>query len=138
MNQPRKWIRVTHCHNIPLREGRAVKAGNHEVAIFNLGDRFLAIDNRCPHGGGPLSEGIVSGPTVVCPLHAWKVNLETGSVTSPGNTRPCLATFSTRVENGVVSIEVPIESATNEDVPADCIAHGGVASWLTSSRLANG
>jgi nitrite reductase (NADH) small subunit len=57
-----------------------VRFGDREIAIFNLGDRFLAVDNRCPHKGGPLSDGIVSGATVVCPLHAWKVNLETGSV----------------------------------------------------------
>ena len=55
-----------------------MKVGNREIAIFNLGDRFLAVDNRCPHKGGPLADGIVSGTTVVCPLHAWKMSLETG------------------------------------------------------------
>ncbi len=43
------WVRVTTCDNIPLREGRAVIVGGRELAIFNLGDRFLATDNRCPH-----------------------------------------------------------------------------------------
>ena len=51
----RHWIRVTPCENIPPREGRAAMVGGREIAIFNLGDRFLAVDNRCPHQGGPLS-----------------------------------------------------------------------------------
>jgi len=102
-----KWIRITHCDNIPLREGRSVKVGSREIAIFNLGDRFLAVDNRCPHKGGPLSEGIVSGTTVVCPLHAWKVDLECGAVKKPADVQVCVKTFRTRVEAGTVLLEVP-------------------------------
>ncbi|MGB6384422.1 MAG: nitrite reductase small subunit NirD [Terriglobales bacterium] len=100
-----KWIRITNCENIPLREGRAVKVGGHHIAVFNLGNRFLAVDNRCPHNGGPLADGIVSGTTVVCPLHAWKIDLECGGVTTPANTAACLRTFPTRVEEGVVLLE---------------------------------
>jgi len=102
-----KWVRITDCDNIPLREGRAVKVGDREIAIFNLGDRFLAVDNRCPHKGGPLSEGIVSGNTVVCPLHAWKVDLECGAVKKPAGVQSCVPTFRTRVEAGIVLLEVP-------------------------------
>ncbi len=102
-----KWVRITHCDNIPLREGRSVKVGSREIAIFNLGDRFLAVDNRCPHKGGPLSEGIVSGTTVVCPLHAWKVDLECGAVKKPADVQGCVKTFRTRVEAGTVLLEVP-------------------------------
>ncbi|PYX92428.1 MAG: nitrite reductase (NAD(P)H) small subunit [Acidobacteria bacterium] len=101
-----KWVRITHCDNIPLREGRSVKVGSREIAIFNLGDRFLAVDNRCPHKGGPLSEGIVSGTTVVCPLHAWKVDLECGAVKKPADVQVCVKTFRTRVEAGTVLLEV--------------------------------
>jgi len=102
-----KWVRVTTCNNIPLREGRAVKVGEREIAIFNLGDRFLAVDNRCPHKGGPLSEGIVSGSTVVCPLHAWKVDLECGAVKKPADVQSCVKVFRTRVEAGTILLEVP-------------------------------
>src|SRR5882724_6085384 len=52
-----KWIRVTTTENIPLREGRCVQIGDEEIAIFNLGDRFVAVDNACPHRGGPLCDG---------------------------------------------------------------------------------
>src|SRR5690348_6307114 len=75
-----KWVRITRCENIPLREGRAVRVGNRDIAVFNLGGRFLAVENRCPHQAGPLADGIISGNTVVCPLHAWKVDLECGAV----------------------------------------------------------
>jgi nitrite reductase (NADH) small subunit len=105
MKTPKQWIRITNCENIPLREGRAVKVDGKDIALFNLGDRFLAVDNRCPHRGGPLADGIVSGTTVVCPLHAWKVDLECGSVTEPANTAVCLRTFRTRVEDGEVLLE---------------------------------
>jgi len=96
------WIRVTRVVNIPEREGRAVRIGARDIAIFNLGDRFLATDNQCPHQGGPLCDGIVTGSSVVCPLHAWKVNLDTGSVERPKASSECVATYPTRVEDGVV------------------------------------
>src|ERR671914_652232 len=99
------WIRITACQNIPPREGRAVIVGDREIAIFNLGDRFLAVDNRCPHRGGPLCDGIVTGASIVCPLHAWKVNLETGVVERPVS-GSCVRTYPTRVEAGVVLVEV--------------------------------
>ena len=102
----RGWLRITACDNIPLREGRAVELGDRHVAIVNLGDRVLAIDSRCPHKGGPLADGIVTGAAVVCPLHAWKVSLETGAVVRPAEAGACVRTYRTRVEDGVISIEI--------------------------------
>ena len=104
------WIRVTEAENIPLREGRAVRIGDDEIAIFNLGGHFLACDNACPHRGGPLADGIISGNTVVCPLHAYKVCLDTGNVTKP---EVCVKveTYEVRVENGVVMVALGAETA---------------------------
>ena len=101
------WIRVTTIDGIPRREGRPVTIGGRELAIFNLGDRFVAVENRCPHQGGPLSDGIVSGSTVVCPLHAWRVRLDSGSVDRPGGAAACLQTFATRVEGDIVLVQLP-------------------------------
>ena len=109
----RRWIRVTACENIPPREGRAATVGKREIAIFNLGDRFLALDNRCPHKGGPLCDGIVAGNAVVCPLHAWKVSLETGAVQRPAGVVTCVPTYATRVEAGVVLVELPVMGAAS-------------------------
>ena len=110
-----RWIRVTACDNIPPREGRAARIGDRELAIFNLGDRFLAVDNRCPHRGGPLCDGIVAGAAVVCPLHAWKVSLETGAVERPADANACVRTYATRVDGGVVLVELPPATATSRE-----------------------
>ena len=114
-----EWMRITECSNIPAREGRTTTIGDREIAIFNLGpsaglgtaDRFLAVDNRCPHRGGPLGDGIIAGESVVCPLHAWKVCLETGTVQRPAATAACVQTYATRVVDGVILIALPKEES---------------------------
>ncbi len=100
------WIRVTTQGNVPPREGRAVKVGGIEIALFNLGDRFLAVESRCPHQGGPLSDGIVTGCAVVCPLHTWRVNLETGRVERPAGGGACVRTFPTRLDGDTVLVQL--------------------------------
>jgi len=106
-----RWVRVTQLGNVPPREGRAVLIGEREIALFNLGDRFLATENRCPHQGGPLCDGIVTATSVVCPLHAWKVNLETGAVERPAAGRDhCVEIFPTRVDDGIILIGLPAVS----------------------------
>ena len=102
-----RWIRVAARDSIPLREGRPALIGDREIALFNLGDRFLAVDNRCPHRGGPLADGILTSSAVVCPLHAWKVSLETGGVQRPADTAACVRTYATKVESDIVWIEKP-------------------------------
>jgi nitrite reductase (NADH) small subunit len=102
------WVRVTACENVPPREGRPVRLGHREIAIFNLGDRFFATDNQCPHKGGPLCDGIVTGLSVVCPLHAWKVDLDTGAVVRPTEGKDhCVGTYPTRVEDGIICVGLP-------------------------------
>lgn len=101
------WMRVSPVDAVPLREGRVVMLAGKEIALFNLGDRFLAIDNRCPHKQGPLADGIVSGHTVVCPLHAWKIDLETGSVARPTGPSACVTSYDVKVEDGIVIVAVP-------------------------------
>ncbi len=103
-----RWIRVNKADNFPLREGRCVTIEGEDVAVFNLGDRFLAVDNACPHRGGPLCDGIVSGETVVCPLHNYKISLQTGEVLKP-DVPVRVQTYETRVENGVLMIAVAVE-----------------------------
>jgi nitrite reductase (NADH) small subunit len=112
-----RWIRVTAVENIPAREGRAVQIGDRTIAIFNLGDRLLATSNTCPHKGGPLCDGIVTGHSVVCPLHAWKVNLADGSVERPASEKErCVETYPVRVDEGVVVVAVPLAVAVEEQV----------------------
>ena len=100
-----RWMRVTDRRNIPPREGRSALVGDREIAIFNLGDRFLAVDNRCPHKGGPLCDGIVSGAAVICPLHAWKIDLATGQVERPAASESCVRSYPTRLEGDIVLVQ---------------------------------
>ena len=103
-----RWVCITACENVPLREGRAVDVGGRQIALFNLGDGFIATENQCPHQGGPLCDGIITGRSVVCPLHGWKVNLGNGAVERPAAAGSrCIRTFPTRVEDGIVSVELP-------------------------------
>jgi nitrite reductase (NADH) small subunit len=103
MTSENTWTRITNVENVPPREGRAVKIGSTEIAIFNLEGRFLTIENACPHKGGPLCDGIVSGTTIVCPLHGRRFDLESGLAVRASEPS-CVATFPTRVEDGVILV----------------------------------
>ena len=122
MKEMKRWVRITAVENIPLREGRAVQVDGHVVAIFNLGDCFLALENRCPHRGGPLADGIVSAGTVVCPLHAWKVDLTTGSVPNQPENPQCVKTFPVRVEGGTVLVDLSFTNCTTVCSQSGCLA----------------
>ena len=135
MSESKVWVRITAVENIPLREGRSVEVGGHDLAIFNLGNRFLAVENRCPHRGGPLADGIVSGSTVVCPLHAWKIDLMTGSATNRPENLQCVRTFQTRVEDGVILVEVCLANSAMENSQSACFASISKDSSLNHSVL---
>lgn len=107
-------VRVSALDQVPLREGRVVVVGEREIAIFNLGDRWLAIDNRCPHKGGPLADGIVAGRDVVCPLHAWKIDLERGTVERPSGTDACVSSYPVEIADGMIVVSVPATSRGHE------------------------
>jgi NAD(P)H-dependent nitrite reductase small subunit len=105
MNPTSRWTRITKTENIPPQEGRSVTIDGTEVAIFNLGDRFATIENQCPHKGGPLCDGIVSGTVVVCPLHGWRFDLYTGLAVR-ASLPACITVFPTRVEDGIILVDV--------------------------------
>lgn len=99
------WTKITSIGNIPPREGRSVIVGDLEIAIFNLNGRFLTIENACPHKGGPLCDGMVTGTAVVCPLHGRHFDLESGMPVRAAEPT-CLKVFPTRVEDGVVFVDM--------------------------------
>jgi nitrite reductase (NADH) small subunit len=73
------WIEIGSINDIPRRGARCVKTPQGKIAVFRtLEDQIFAIDDHCPHKGGPLSQGIVHGAAVTCPLHNWVISLETG------------------------------------------------------------
>ena len=102
-----QWIQVAPAETIPALRSHEVRVGDLSVAIFNVGDRYLALENRCPHSGDPLSEGTVIDTTVTCSLHHWRICLETGLVTRPCiEGTPQVRTFPVEVREGVVMLGV--------------------------------
>jgi nitrite reductase (NADH) small subunit len=129
MSTQNRWIKAVRCSDVPPREGRSVQIGTREIAVFNLGDRFVAIDNRCPHKGGPLAEGIVAGSSVVCPLHAWKVNLETGAIARPAVENSCVAAYAVRVVDEIVQLKLSLHSPAESANTTSCMEENSPAAW---------
>jgi nitrite reductase (NADH) small subunit len=130
----KKWFRVVFCDSIPVREGRTVEIASRQIAIFNLGDRFVAVENRCPHRGGPLADGIISGGAIVCPLHAWKFDLQTGKSVNHAESGTCLRTFPVQIEAGVISVEMSLDFRVEEDFPA-CPSPDRPLRWVERKSL---
>jgi nitrite reductase (NADH) small subunit len=98
------WIDVGSVEDIPLRGARVIKAPQGDVAVFKCADgAIFALRNRCPHKGGPLSEGIVHGHGVTCPLHNWVISLESGEAT--GADKGCTPKIPVKVEAGRVLLD---------------------------------
>ena len=99
------WTKVVALQDIPMLGSRVVDAGELKVAVFRTaGDMVFAIKNECPHKKGPLSEGIVHGTSVTCPLHNWKIDLASGEAL--GADEGCTNTFPVKIENGQVFLEL--------------------------------
>ncbi|MFD0986281.1 nitrite reductase small subunit NirD [Methyloligella solikamskensis] len=74
-----RWIEIGNLNDIPRRGARCVATPVGKIAVFRTGDdRVFAMEDHCPHKGGPLSQGIVHGAAVTCPLHNWVISLENG------------------------------------------------------------
>lgn len=81
-----KFVPVAQVADIPAGESRAYVVGDREIAVFNVDGVFHAIENACPHQGGPLAEGWIEGKIVTCPWHAWCFDVTTGAMTLGGYT----------------------------------------------------
>lgn len=98
------WLDIGALDDIPRRGARVVKTRHGCVALFRTAeDRVFAIDDRCPHKGGPLSEGIVHGNAVTCPLHNWVFSLETGL--AQGADSGSVATYPATVQGGRILLD---------------------------------
>ncbi|MGB8812668.1 MAG: nitrite reductase small subunit NirD [Paracoccaceae bacterium] len=98
------WIDIGALADIPPQGARVVKTALGCVAVFRTAtDQVFAIDDRCPHKGGPLSEGIVHGNSVTCPLHAWVFSLETGM--AQGADEGVVNSYPARVEAGRILLD---------------------------------
>jgi len=98
------WIDIGPLTAIPPQGARVVKTAEGCVAVFRTADdRVFALDDRCPHKGGPLSEGIVHGASVTCPLHNWVFDFNTGQ--AQGADEGSVATYAVRLEGGRILLD---------------------------------
>ena len=95
------WLQVCHIDDIPRLGARVVESEIGNIAIFrNAEDEVFALLDRCPHKGGPLSQGIVYDRRVTCPLHNWVISLESGAATGPDS--GCTNHYPVRIEDNMI------------------------------------
>lgn len=100
-----EWLEVGALESIPRQGARVVRTARGDIAVFRtVDDEVYALRDRCPHKGGPLSQGIVHGRKVACPLHDWKIHLDTGIAVAPDE--GCAARFPVRVEGDRVFLSL--------------------------------
>jgi nitrite reductase (NADH) small subunit len=98
------WIKVSNIDDIPRLGARVVKSAQGDIAVFrNAEDEVFALRDKCPHKGGPLSQGIVYGKHVACPLHNWSICLEDGKAVAPDV--GCAKRIALKLEDGAIYLQ---------------------------------
>lgn len=108
-----KWIEIGPLEAVPRLGARIVRTGLGDIAVFRTrDDSVFALDDRCPHRGGPLSQGIVTGCQVICPLHDWCIHMENGNAEAPdeGHT----GTYPVRVDDGIIYLALGHSKSNNQ------------------------
>ena len=122
-----EWTPVCRVDDIPtLGARRVARERGLAVALFRTdGDRVFALLDRCPHKGGPLSQGIVHGAHVACPLHNWNIALADGSARAPDEGQT--PAFAIKVEGGRVYLDADELASKAIDLPAPMAGPGAKA-----------
>ncbi|GAB4345347.1 MAG: nitrite reductase small subunit NirD [Gammaproteobacteria bacterium] len=104
------WIEIGKLEEIPRLGSRVVRSDDGDIAIFRTSDdQVFAVEDRCPHRGGALSQGIVHGQRVTCPLHNWVIELRSGEAVAPD--QGCVSTYAVEVREGRLYLMVHSEAA---------------------------
>ena len=99
-----KTVKVAPASEITPKTPKIIEVDGAQIAVFNVNGEFCAINNVCPHRGGPLGEGDLEGSLVTCPWHGWQFDVKTGQ--SPVNPAAAVKTFVCKVEGSDVCVEV--------------------------------
>ncbi len=98
------WLKVCPLEDIPRLGSRVVRSEQGDIAVFRTdADEVFALHDKCPHKGGPLSQGIVFGKRVTCPLHSWTIQLDSGEAVAPDV--GCAHRCESKVDEGVVFLK---------------------------------
>lgn len=100
-----QWITVGRIADLPPGACRSVEVGELAIALFNVEGTIYALNNTCPHAGGPLGEGFLDGTIVECPWHGWRYNVRTGE--KPENPDIKVPCYRVLVENGTIRVRLP-------------------------------
>lgn len=110
-NTDLKWRQLCQLEEIPRLGARVVQTASGDIAVFRTNnDQVFALDDKCPHRGGPLSQGIVFAKQVACPLHEWVIHLDSGEARPPD--KGCARRYPVKIEQGMVSIALTRPSRT--------------------------
>ena len=102
------WIEVGTLNDIPKLGARVVQRKEGDIAVFRTAeDKVFALRDKCPHKGGQLSQGIVLGNKVACPLHDWKIGLDNGVAAAPDE--GCAASFPIKMEGEKIMLSLTPE-----------------------------
>ncbi len=105
------WMEVGTVDEIPRLGARVIESVQGDIAVFRTADdEIYALYDSCPHQGGALSQGIVHGKAVSCPLHNWNIDLTTGDVLGPDN--GCARSVAVSVKDSTIRIQLPEIKAT--------------------------
>ena len=104
------WIKIVALEEIPKLGSRVIKTDSVNIAVFRTADdKVFAMKDECPHKQGPLSQGIVHGSSVTCPLHNWKIDLASGEALGPD--QGCTNVYPVKVEDGMVYLSLAVAVA---------------------------
>ena len=99
------WLEIGLLQDIPQAGARVVRTPEGDIAVFRTGtDQVFALRDECPHKGGPLSQGIVCDTTVTCPLHNWRIHLDSGEAVAPDE--GCTGSYAVRLEGDRVFLKL--------------------------------
>lgn len=99
------WVKMATLDDLAEGQAREVEHDGRVYAIFNIGGRISAVDGICPHQGGPLADGPISGNCVTCPWHGWQFDVTDGS--TPINKKLKLPVFEVQIQGNDVLVAVP-------------------------------
>jgi len=99
------YVKVASTDEVEPGKGKLIEVQGKNIALFNVDEKFFAIDNTCTHSGGPLSDGILTGDEVTCPWHGAKFNVTSGEVCSPPAAKG-VNRYNVRVVGSQIEIEI--------------------------------
>jgi nitrite reductase (NADH) small subunit len=107
------WVHIGSIDDVPRQGARRVRTAQGDIAVFRTAnDQIYALEDKCPHKGGPLSQGIVHGAAVACPLHNWSISLSTGEAL--GSDKGCTPRIALKQEGENIFLELDVAAAMQD------------------------